>query len=546
MPAGWHKNNVTAEIPTAIMNTSRFLPENLSVFAWTDNTWMNPHILNDDEINFTAKNDTIFGDYFRALIPSSKYNNSINIGFDAAFQNGYFFSKYQQGNEGIYQLAIFPSDFIDEIDSKKAAILIDYDASNTIVTKSELLNTIKSDMLNNLTSKDSFNLLFSNLSITRYSEKWISASETNIEAAFSSLVNPLSSYSNLTSLLGSGIDFVKSNGNNGKVILISNSGQYGDYQVANTLISDLVGLMNPKIQIHISDYQSLNFNYFYFNGTYYLGNEYFYSNLSKITLGSYHRTLNDQTLSGSNNEAFKYIGGSIKSFDLYTSVNTGFCHSRYNITETNNIAYLNDPILQIGKFKGELPFIFEISGEYNNEIFSREVEIQEQNVINDDSISEEIWAGQFIKELESGQQSNDIINEIIYNSLNERVLSLYTAFLCLEDTFLICKDCKDESQLIDIPDLAFEQDSISIYPNPFSDILTIEILCSNPNEVKELSIYNVTGSVVYQFNTSSLVKGENSIKWNGNSASGDEVKSGIYILVYRTLNDSKTIKIAKN
>jgi Ca-activated chloride channel family protein len=431
------------------------------------------------------------------------------------------------------------------MDNKKVAILIDFNESNTNISVNELLNAIRSEMLVNLSSADSFNLLFSNLSITQYSDNWISGSETNIEEAFNSLVSPLSSYSNLPSLLGSGIEFIKNNGNDGKIILLSNSGQFGDFHVANTLINDIVELMDPKIQIHIADYQSINIDYNYINGHYYLGNEYLYSNLSKITLGSLHRLLNGLSLSGSFREAFKYIGGSIKSFDLYTRVQTGFCHSRYTISGDDNIAYLNDPIIQVGKFKGDFPFAFEISGEYNNEIFSQEIVIQEQNVIIDDTTSEEIWTGLYIKELESGQQSNDIINEIIYTSLNERVLSLYTSFLCVEDSIVLINEGEDEQILIDIQDVVAEKDSISIYPNPFTDNLTIDLICSDPGEVKELSIYNITGAVIYQFNISDLVAGKNTITWNGTTASGDEVKPGMYILVFRTTDTIKTMKIAR-
>ncbi len=545
IPVSFNNKIVTAVIPTAIINTSNYKPAHFSVLAFSDATWDNPLIMNDNEIQFTPESDTQSGDYYKAIIPSTKFYNTINIGYNAPIQDGYYFSKYQEGNEGIYQLAVFPRDFITVTDNIKTAILIDFDESNTNITVIELLNTIKSEMLVNLSSADSFNLLFSNLSITKYSDKWISASETNIEEAFNTLGNPLSSYSNLPSLLGSGINFIKNNGNNGKIILVSNSGQFDDFHVANTLINDIVELMDPKIQIHIADYQSINFKGNYLNGRYYYGNEYLYSNLSKITSGSLHRIVNGLSLSGSIDEAFKYIGGSIKSFDLYTRVQSGFCHSRYTITGNDNIAYLNDPILQVGKFKGAFPFTFEVSGEYNNEIFSAEIEIHEQNVIIDDTTSEEIWTGLYIKELESVQQSNDIINEIIYSSLNERVLSLYTSFLCVEDSIILINNGEDEQILIDIQDIVAEKDSISIYPNPFTDKLTIDLICSDPGKVKELSIYNITGAVIYQFSTSDLVTGKNTITWNGNTASGDAVKPGMYILVFRTTDNIKTMKIAR-
>ncbi|HEY3370564.1 MAG TPA: T9SS type A sorting domain-containing protein, partial [Prolixibacteraceae bacterium] len=343
-----------------------------------------------------------------------------------------------------------------------------------------------------------------------------------------------------------GIDFVRKNGNNGKIVLLSDGDQYGDYQVANTLINDILKLMNPKIPIHISDYQSINYPSYYKDGQYFYGNDYFYSNLSRMTLGSYHTVRNNLSISEAIHGSLKYLGGMIKSFDLHTSLKTGFCYSRYTMTNESDVAYVDEAILQVGKFKGEFPFIVEITGEYNNEVFSEMMEIQKPAGLNNDSIAEEMWTGQYIKKLESGTQSNDIINQIIYSSLSERVLSSYTSFICLEDTNYICNNCATEQNIIiGVKELSGGQDSMLVYPNPFVDKVAIDLMCSNPTDVKELSIVDVTGSAIYRFPTTELQKGKNVLAWNGLSASGDRVKPGVYLLVYKTTGYVKTIRIVR-
>ena len=546
MPTTWNKNNVISQIPTEIINTSSNKLASFPIIAWTDSTWRNPQMINNPELSFVAKKDATYGDYHEAIIPSSKYSNTMSIGYNSPLVNGMYFSSHQKGSEGIYQLAIFPDQFINTTVCKKAAILIDYDASNTNVTSKELLTIVKNELLINLSSKDSFNVMFSNLTIKRFSEKWVAASKTNIEAAFSGLTNPLSSYSNLGALIGNGIDFVKKNGNNGKIVLISDGDQYGDYQVSNTLTNDIVKLMNPKIPIHISDYQSINYPSYYNNGQYYYGNDYFYSNLSRMTLGSYHKVLNNISITEAIHGSLKFLGGSINSFDLHTSLKTGFCYSRYTMTSESDMAYVDEAILQVGKFKGEFPFIVEISGEYNNQVFSEMMEIQKPAGNNNDSISKAMWNGQYIKKLESGTQSNEIINEIIYSSLNERVLSKYTSFICLEDTNYVCNNCAHESPIIiGVKEVIAGQDSMVVYPNPFVGKLTIELICTKPTDVKELSIVDVTGSLVYRMAAQELQKGKNVITWNGLSARGDRVKPGVYMLVYKTSGYSKSIKIVR-
>jgi Ca-activated chloride channel family protein len=545
MPADWNKGNVSSALPTAILNTSRNLPATFPIAAFPNSKWTNPQIVGDPTISFTAKSDTTFGDYFSAQIPSSKFNN-INIGFDSPVSKGYYFSRSSSGKEGVYQLALFPNVLFDSTVVRKTAILVDYDASNTMITTNELLNSLKNEMVNNLSSRDSFNLIFSNLSVLRYSNKWVAASKENIETAFKSLNNPLSSYSNMASLIGNGIDFVKNNGNDGKIILVSDADQYGDFQVANKLINDVLALMKPKIQFHISDYQSISFPYFYIDGQYYQGNTYFYANLSRMTLGSYQSVLNGLSVSDAIGESFKYTAGSLNSFDLHTTVNSGFCYGRYTMSGDNKIAYLNNPILQVGKYKGDFPFSIEISGEYKNQLFSQKIEIEEKDALNIDTIAEEMWTGQYIKDLESGQQRNDIINEIIYNSTENRILSKYTAFLCLEDTNQICYDCLDESKIIiGTDEKGLSMDSLVVYPNPFVDKLTIELNCSNPSEINELAIYNITGEKIYQFDVTEIHAGSNSLIWNGSDSRQQMVKSGVYLLVYKTSGGTKTIKLLK-
>jgi hypothetical protein len=540
MPATWDKYNVSAGLPTAIINTSKILPPYLQVIAFKDSTWNKPSIVNDETIQFSSETDSIFGDFSRANINETKYKSSIKMGYNNPMKNGYYFSRYKNGNDGVYQFAMLPEAMLDSTQVTKAAILVDYDITNSPVYPKDLLNTIKNKMLNYLNDKDSFNLIFTNLSPVRYSETWLPASSANIEKAFSILSNPLSNYSNLPTLIANGIDFIKKNGNEGKIILISNSDNYGENQIANKLISDIISLMNPKIQINIADYQSTSFPNYYINSVNYYGNDYLYSNLSRITYGSYHRVKNGLSLAETIEGSFKNLGGAITSFDLYTRMQSGLCYSRYNLSGNNSINYLNDAIIQVGKFKGDFPFKVELSGEYNSKLFVKEIGIDESEAILNDSTSNLIWTGQYLKELESGQQSNVIINEIIYNSLKERILSLYTSFLCIEDTNMICRDCMDESRLVRIENIKSDQDSITVFPNPFKDQLTIELICSNPEKVSKLAIYSITGALIYQFDLSGLVKGKNILTWDSKN-----LKSGVYLLVYSNGSTLKKIKIIK-
>ncbi len=555
VPVYWNKTNVAAGLPLSILKTSATLPSKLTVYTWENESWKNPVITSDENLLFKKITDENYGECKIVEIPSSKFSNNLKIAFDTPLTNGVYFSKFQSADEGYYQLALSPSSFLNSTTTKKVAVLVDFDASNTELKSGEILDILKEEMQNNLSSKDSFNLIFSNLNILRHGEKWVQATHENIESAFQILDNDLSDYSNLAALLADGIEFINENGNDGKILLVSNSSQYYDYQVANKLIDDLLALMKTKISIHITDYQTLNYRYYYTDQNQYFGNGYFYSNLAKLTAGSYQSLENGKSVSELFASAFKYLQGSINSFDFHTKTQNGFCYSRYYLNKDENVAYLNEMILQVGKFKGTLPFEIDFSGEYNKEIFSKKIEIAENPTLENDSVIRKIWAGTFIKSMEKDYSSNDIVAKIIDESINNRILSLYTSFLCLEDTSKWCLTCLPDqfrNDWNDVPVLTAAEDfgkladTVSVYPNPFSGHLNIEVQLTDLSEIQDLSVYDLKGSLIFKFDKNLVQSGsKKTISWNGQTQNGTALKPGIYLLVFKTAKMSKTIKLIK-
>ncbi len=553
MPVSWSKTQITASLPFSILTTSVTLPPKLTIKIPENDIWKNPVITGDETMVFqdgaAAESDKVK----IVEIPSSKFGNYLKIGFDTPLKNGYYFSKYKTGDEGFYQLALSPASFLNSAGAKKVAVLVDYDASNTNLKSLDILNILKHEMQTNMDPADSFNLILSNLNIVRHSNNWVKASFTNIGSAFNIHSNQISSYSNLAALLANGINFINDNGGDGKILLISNSSHYSDYKVANKLIEDLTAMMKTKIQIHIADYQALNYMYFHTDAMQYYGNGYFYSNLAKLTSGSYQNLSAGGTESEIINSSFRYLSGSINSFDLHTSLDNGFCYSRFSLNKDENVAYLNEMILQTGKFKGEFPFLINFSGEYNKEIFSQKIEIDANALMENDSVIQKIWAGSFIRNMEKNYSSNDIVGEIIDESLKNRILSLYTSFLCLEDTSRWCLTClpntfkfENDVFITGAVDFGILKDTISVYPNPFTDRISIHIQLTESNVLQDLSVYDLKGSLIFKFDKNILKAGEQkTLTWNGLSQNGGNLKPGIYLLVFKSAITSKTIKLVK-
>lgn len=549
MPTNWVNNEVLSAIPLSILSTSLVPLQKLNVVTWADNTWTNPHFFGSANLMFYPQTDTILGSYFYTEIPNSMFSTSISAAFNSPVTNGAFLSTYSDGTDKYYQLAIDPKTLIDTIQGTNVAFLIDFHAANTNLSKATVIDNVKQSIYRYLSVKDSFNLIFSNFSIYRASNTWIPADSNSIENIFATFTTPLSDYSNLTSLLFNGIDFIVSHGNNGKIVLLSCSNQYSTSNVANSLVNDIVSNMDPDIPIHICDYQNLNMNYNYINGRYYYGNEYLYSNLSMITLGSFYRVYNTSyTLSDIIGMNLNEACGIINSFDLYTTATGGFCHSRYFLNTMSTTAYISNSIMQTGKFNGNLPFTAFISGEYKGNIFSKVVTFTSTDAFVGDTMSREIWAGLNIKDLESQTQTNNLISTIVAKSICERVLSKYSAFLCLEDTNQICNDCADESEFTEI-----ETDTIAIdleltaFPNPFTESVTIKINTTNSTDYSKATfkIFNIMGAEVSTFNYSDCIKnGYLEFNWNP-GVSNELAPAGIYLFVMTTENATKSIKLIK-
>lgn len=557
MPAQWLPTSVIAGLPTNLLRTSRTPLSVFHLLFWPHTDWANPRLQEFPGLPFIAQQDTAFGDYVRAEIPTEAVAISLNFALDSPMQNGVFVSKFQNSDEGIYQLALLPSQALDLQAAKKVAILFDYDASKSPITATEVLAGAKTMLQSNFTASDSFNLIFSRATIQRAGEHWFAADSAGVAQAFANAGDqPIANYSNLPALLANAIDFVKQQGNDGSLLLLACSDQAGYFLVANPLLEDLLRNLDPAPPIHIADFAGNNTAYYWNGGRYYFGNEYFYENLARRTVGSYLR-LNQagNSFSALLTGVSQSLSGFIDAFDLHTTLSGGFCYGRFALGNSSNHAvYLDRPILQVGKFAGEFPFVIEASGFYRGTPFSRVLNLAENETAAADTLAEEIWIGNHIASLEAQPSpSNEMIREIIDTSVRERVLSRYTAFLALEpnDTVKVCLDCKDETVLVP-PTSVFAREEtpadsvLQAYPNPFNAATTLRLrLPANLNSGEvSLRIYNVMGQIVRAYDVT--VEAESRLfqfTWEGRDAAGQTLATGTYYAVLQTPAQRYSVKL---
>ncbi len=552
-PTRWSPQHVNSSLPTNLLRTSKNKLSKFHILTWLDESWKTPTIIEFPDIPFQSRFDDTFGAYLQAEVPSEATQSGLNFRVEAPLEDGIYLNKLGDSNEGIYQMALLPSEALDLSSNRKAVLLFDYDASNSDVPPSEIISTVQSLLISEFAQADSFNLIFSQLNISRASETWLPADSTTIANTFASLgEEPLASFSNLPSLLANAIDFVKNNGNDGSLLLISNSDQVGNSQVANPLLDDLMELMETPLPIHVADFQSRNRRSHNIGGRNYRGNEYFYTNITRLTTANFFSILSGNSFSQVVESAVQSLSGFIASFDLHTTMENGFCYSRFNLGASDGTTYLNRPILQVGKYSGDFPFVIDVSGVFESTTFSQQVKRSESTISTTDSLAEEVWVGNFIKSLESQNQTNEVVNEIIDNSIEHRVLSIYSAFLALEPDRggEVCYDCLDETVLVsvddELTDSAEDDSTLIAYPNPFNAQTTIKFRVPDaikPGEVN-FRIYNIMGQVVRTFRNAA-VPGQRSFQfvWDGRNDGGSSVASGNYFFIISAPKKQYALKI---
>jgi Ca-activated chloride channel family protein len=388
------------------------------------------------------------------------------------------------------------------------------------------------------------------MSVKPISENWLPADSVTIENTFGSLSdNVIATYSNLPTLIYKGIEYIRSRNNEGSLLLVSDSDQDGDVNVANELVNDLTAMMNNKpVTINIADFTTQSDSYHYIGNQYYYANEYLYYHLARVTKGNYCRMKNSfNTFSELLNNAFQKLDGSIQTFDLYTTMKEGFCYGRYDVNSTSaQPSYSTLPIMQVGRYNGSFPFSIKASGLYRNKGFSTNIELDKSRAFAGDSNTRKAWAGNYIRSLElSGDKSNETISEIIFVSMSNRVLSLYTAFLALEPEMAPKENDEQNSDVRELGTAANIKMSAS--PNPFSTGTEIKLDLTEgiKTEGMTINIYDMMGNIVKALTPAALVSGSSSVEfnWTGDDDSGRPLPDGTYLLVINTPQGRQVFKL---
>ncbi|MCX7737655.1 MAG: T9SS type A sorting domain-containing protein [Candidatus Kapabacteria bacterium] len=443
LPVEWTDSLVSSILPVNFINASFKKPEYIKVYAYPDDNFHTVGFLDNPNVSFHDVFNPRFGEAKLGYIGFTDSTKASNFYFKHLYQDGIFANTYFGLKENFYQVMVNPKKFFNPKNSQKVAILLDYDLNKSNRTKLEVINSLKKVMKDYLTPLDSFNLFISNDKIYSLSDKWISASEKNIDYISNDFLSAsLGNKSNLANLLYEAAEWVNANAVEAKILLISNTDQHGKQDTANKIGEKVNKLLKNNIQISVCTYTEKNWVTNWIASVPYTGNDYLYAGLVYprrgfiVKIGDVGNSVESMI-----NSVFKSMIGGFENFTLTISFYRGFVYDK--IAYTGSQANLNSQeiFVEFGKFEGNtfdniklpLPMKIDLTGYYRGVPYNSTFFISEDQYANYYD-NRSMWAGLWIRNMEI-LRTKTLLNlyDIINKSLEYNVLSTYTAFLATED-----------------------------------------------------------------------------------------------------------------
>jgi len=472
----------------------------------------------------------------------------------------------------------------------------------------DVKQALKNILHDKFTDDDQFNIAFSKNTIAeKKSESWILSNFANINTYIDGLDSTMAGKSSLVHSLPEAYQFLKAQGG-GSIFIISNRHIYENITATGGLLEKLKTINFKADRIDLFDFSNVakaslptnnDWNYYYGNGviistTYnnklyqlashtkyfnqILGGCYSYYYKNRYSNGnSYWEKCHTNNNLTSTAVVFDDYFEKLTNFDYTAFINSGYNSGEYLLGMAGSTTlYPYGKLSLIGKYKGTMPLHLRLSASYKGVKKYATLSFNSSDTIAASGLLRQFWAGHEISALE---QTCDVSNNYYYDyyysncspdvetrlqiarvSLDNRVLSRYTAFFAPEIGFLeveACTTCVDESvdnfpstalssafgqpsffnsgqaitSILDA-DSVFNSLAVVIFPNPAIEKATIRLnkLDQIAASLIKIEIYNTQGSLLLTLDNPEIVGNKLEYEWKLTDQYGNRVAKGIYII----------------
>ncbi len=524
VPLSFDKNKMMTSLPMQFLDSSDEYPQNINLTIHDDTNWFHSDLSNSSWINTSQDSES----------RTYKYQGNVSAATTIQYQSDnpsskVYFGTYEEEDDKYYQLLYLPEVEVIQ-DPRHHLILFDYDENQTNITQEAIIAKINAG-LKQLTDQDYFTIAYSDFVTKFTSDEWQLATDSNIDQAINKILeDDISTYSRLTSMLPTCLERIEDSNIDIHLDIISSSTELYDEDFAGPYLTEVIEYIDDldyTLTISAIDFATSK-PWSQFENSWKKGNDHFYIALTQITSGNHINQYNGDDISEGLIENYSSEKISSTEFDFDINVTDGFTYSTFYDNLENNTLTFNKPIIATGKYYGEGELSLSLNGIINGELFSEEVDLIESEALLLDSKIKSAWNAEYILENEFNQDYN-IIKDVITTSIDERLLSFRTVYLCLEpDTIAISSNNEDtEGDILISTEDELNNIEVSIFPNPFAEKVNIEIpldQISVGSDI-EIEIYNLAGELVYSFHEKATnTNGSYILTWEP----GNQIVSGLY------------------
>jgi hypothetical protein len=533
-----------------------------TVFLKQNPQWHSPFVQGNTAFPFTPVNDAVFGNVLRCDIARDSVTKAQQLSLivtSARSVISRYAEKYQTGSSGTYRFVVEPFQSLGINPGKNVLLLVDFDSSNISAkfSKALLMDQLRKSIAAKFSSKDSFNIIFTaRQHMKQLRPGWIPVDSASIADAFASVpdLSTILDTVDLAGLLTAGFSYAKEHPATSGIILVASSDQYTSLTAANALVDSMVKIAPPKARFFSIDNND-SAKYYYGPSYYYYGNSYLYSQLIAKFSGSSYRVSNEYSYEYS---SIPYYTGSIlealrwqiEYFGLTVYLKDGYTYQNYySLGKSANVTQ-KTAVSQSGKFIGTFPMNIEITGFYEGQLYTNKIVLQDSDFVAADSNLNKVWANQMLNSFTSSYYTRN--EQAVNLSVQNRILTYWTAFLALEKGQKLCDTCFAWSGGVVVTDVKQQSSTptsfevLRAYPNPFNPQTTLRVRLPEKFEPSEasLKIYNILGQIVRSFDLNGLSpQQEADIVWNGRDQNGATVSSGVYLAVLTAAQKRYTVKL---
>ena len=403
VPATATSGNLRTWLPINQLTTGDGIsPELNIVYRYTNNA-DEPYLIGEEEAAFEHNGAeqtyaTSFpislGDYVELVMPTP-------------IEDKFFLTTFTGEKESYYQLAIYPPEMAPDYTPRKMLILIDYNKINSQGIDGELLlSSLKESILSAFTAQDSLAVFAAYDELAFSGEKYAACTVENIDLMFLPIFGKRFWSVNFTQeLLQAGAAFIKKNGD-GEILWITNRNDFSQNTSTSEKYAAMIRNLYPKGTVfHALDLENIKPLAYWEDYGYVAANFPFLRMITHETGGNLF-FLRFHPLKTALSALFFDKVTHFDDIEIQTRMASGYTYANKLFAPFEGYYPLDFPVIQTGRFNGELPMSITIVANAGDRQVKEEVLIQPGDVRPGPEEVSTAYYGAYLQSLTGNWMSN--------------------------------------------------------------------------------------------------------------------------------------------